>query len=134
MPARLDALWSQIVNGPDGLVNYLAVAAVMFTLGVIAMITRRNAIGLLMGVELILNAAGLNFVAFSRFTAGPWQAPAAEGVGAGGLAVGAVDGQVFALFIIVLAAAEAAIALALVLAIFKRRHTIDVAQVADLRG
>ena len=131
MLANIDALWTQIESGPDSLVNYLAVAAVMFTLGVLAMITRRNAIGLLMGVELILNAASLNFVAFSRFRAPVWlEVGTVEG---GMVKVGSIDGQVFGLFIIVLAAAEAAIALALVLAIFKSRHTIDLDQVQDLK-
>lgn len=130
---RLDALWLHVQSGPDSLVNYLAVAAVMFTLGVIAMITRRNAIGLLMGVELILNAASLNFIAFNRFTAGPWLGADGSPLSSGGVTLGAVDGQVFSLFIIVLAAAEAAIALALVLAIFKSRHTIDLDQVQDLK-
>ena len=134
MGERVQQLWVHIQSGPDSLLNYLAVAAVMFTLGVIAMITRRNAIGLLMGVELILNSASLNFVAFSRFTAGKMTDAAGNAITVGGAAIGALDGQVFSLFIIVLAAAEAAIALALVLAIFKSRHTINVDQVADLRG
>ena len=80
------------------------------------MISRRNAVGILMGVELILNAAGLNFVAFARFGHGNH-----------------LDGQVFTLFIIVLAAAEAAIALALVLAVFQTHRTIELDEVDEMQ-
>ncbi len=72
------------------------------------MVTRRNAVAVLMGVELILNAANLNFVAFDRYVAG------------------GIAGQVFALFVIVLAAAEAAVGLAIVLAIYQTSKSIDV--------
>ena len=82
-------------------------------LGLLTVATRRNAVAILMGVELILNAAALNFVAFAHFVAG------------------AVGGMVFALFIIVLAAAEAAIALAIVLAIFRHFHSIDAQRHVD---
>ncbi|MBC8467225.1 MAG: NADH-quinone oxidoreductase subunit NuoK, partial [Candidatus Marinimicrobia bacterium] len=74
--------------------TYLFVAAILFSLGVFGVMTRRNGIAVLMGVELILNAANINFVAFSRF---------------GGMNL---EGHIFALFVIVLAAAEAAVALA----------------------
>jgi len=105
-----------IVSGPDSLMNYLVISTILFGLGVFAMASRRNAIGILMGVELILNAAGLNFVAFSRFTNHQ------------------TDGQVFTLFIIVLAAAEAVIALAMVMCIFKAHRTIDLDAVHDMSG
>ncbi len=97
--------------------NYLAISAILFALGIFAIVTRRNAVAILMGVELILNAAALNFVVFTRF----------------GAAAGAIDGQVFALFVIVLAAAEAAVALALVLAVFQTRATINLDQMTDLK-
>jgi len=95
---------------------YLAVAAVLFVCGVACMATKRNAIGVLMGVALILNAATLNFVAFSRFTP-----------------LG-LDGQVMALFVIVLAAAEAAVALAIVLNFYNNHMTIDVDRANELKG
>ena len=108
------------MDGPDALVNYLLVAAVLFVCGLYAMISRRNAVGILMGVELILNAAGINFVAFSRF-------------GHSKLNGAHLDGQIFTLFIIVLAAAEAAVALALVLAVFQTHKTIALDEVDELK-
>jgi NADH-quinone oxidoreductase subunit K len=95
------------------LAHYLVVGALLFALGLVTVATRRNAVGVLMGVELILNGANVNFVAFERF------------VGAG------VGGYVFALFVIVLAAAEAAVGLAIVLALYQTSKSIDVRQ-ADL--
>lgn len=97
------------------LVVYLCVSAVLFSLGLFAVLTRRNAIAVLMGIELILNAANINFVAFSRF---------------GGMNV---DGHVFALFIIVLAAAEAAVALAIIINLYNHVHTINVDRASELR-
>ena len=97
-----------------GLEPYLFLGAVLFVCGVVCMATKRNGIGVLMGVELVLNGATVNFVAFARFN------PALE-----------MEGQVFALFVIVLAAAEAAVGLAIVLAIFQTFKTIDV-RFADL--
>ncbi|WP_146510066.1 NADH-quinone oxidoreductase subunit NuoK [Thalassoglobus neptunius] len=95
---------------------FLAVSAVLFVCGVVCMATKRNAIGVLMGVELVLNGANLNLVAFSRY-------------GSLGL-----DGQVMSLFVIVLAAAEAAAALAIVLAFYNNHMTVDVDQATDLQG
>ena len=92
----------------DQLNNYLYISAILFSLGTFAVMTRRNGIAVLMGVELILNAANLNFVAFSRF---------------GGMNM---DGHIFSLFVIVLAAAEAAVALAIVINIYNNLHTINV--------
>ncbi|TWT58778.1 NADH-quinone oxidoreductase subunit 11 [Thalassoglobus neptunius] len=99
-----------------GLEMFLAVSAVLFVCGVVCMATKRNAIGVLMGVELVLNGANLNLVAFSRY-------------GSLGL-----DGQVMSLFVIVLAAAEAAAALAIVLAFYNNHMTVDVDQATDLQG
>ena len=84
-------------------------------------LTRRNAIGVLMGIELILNGAGLNFVAFSRFLQ-PVQTASL------------LSGQVFTLFIIAIAAAEVAVALAIVLALYSRMKTIDVEDFKQLQG
>lgn len=93
--------------------HYLAVAALLFAAGLFTVLTRRNAVAVLMGVELMLNAANVNLVAFNRFT------------------VGGFTGQTFALFVVVLAAAEAAVGLAIVLSIFHTFKTIDV-RAADL--
>jgi NADH-quinone oxidoreductase subunit K len=89
-----------------GLIHYLSVAAALFGFGLLTVMTRRNAVGILLGVELLLNAAALNFVAFEHFV------------------VGGVGGQVFTVFIIVLAASEAAIALAIVLTVYRSFRTI----------
>lgn len=99
-----------------GLPHFLVIGAVLFALGAYTVITRTNAVGILMGVELILNAANVNFVAFSRYNPSP-----------------VLTGQVFSLFVIVLAAAEAAVALAIVLAIYMNTKTIDVTQADTLR-
>lgn len=96
---------------------YLWLGAFLFVCGVVCMATKRNAIGVLMGVELVLNGAGVNFVAFSRYN------PAF-----------AVEGQIFALFIIVMAAAEAAIALAIVLNFYNNHNSVDVDAAEELKG
>ncbi len=96
--------------------HVLTLSAIVLCLGLYNVMTRRNAIGVLMGVELILNAASINLIAFSRF--------------GGNL----VSGQVFTLFVIVLAAAEAAVALAIVVVIFKRFQNIDVEKATILKG
>ena len=93
----------------------LILAAALFSLGFYAVLTRRNAVAVLMGVELILNSANLQFAAFSRF------------------ATGTLDGQVFAIFVIVLAAAEAAVALAIILALYHNARTIQVDEADRLR-
>ena len=109
-----------------GLNHYLILAAVLFVCGLLTILTKRNAIGILMGVELILNAANVNLVAFNRFAHGAG--------GAGGSAGVRLDGQVFAIFVIVLAAAEAAVALAIFLNFYNNFSTIDVERAQNLRG
>lgn len=99
-----------------GLAHYLIVAAVLFGLGLFTVMTRRNAVGILLGVELILNAAGLNFVAFEHFVDGA-----------------SIAGQVFTVFVIVLAASEAAIALAIVLSVYRGYRSISADELTDLR-
>ena len=99
-----------------GLNHYLTVSILVFVAGLFTVLTRRNAIGVLMGVELILNSANINYVAFARF-------------GGGGF-----DGQIFTIFAIMLAAAEAAIGLAIVLGIYRKFETIDVEATDTLRG
>ena len=99
-----------------GLGHFLAVSLLVFLLGLYCVLTRRNAIGILMGIELILNSANINYLAFSHYSSGGY------------------DGQVFAIFVIMLAAAEAAIGLAIVLGIYQTFHTIDVEATETLRG
>jgi len=98
-----------------GLSHFLILSAILFCLGLFAVLTRRNAIMVLMGIELILNAANINFVAFSRY------------------ATSTLDGQVVAIFVIILAAAEAAIALAIVLNIYQNFNTVNVDDLNQLR-
>ncbi|NNJ26704.1 NADH-quinone oxidoreductase subunit NuoK [Alienimonas chondri] len=110
--------------------GYLIVSAVLLTCGVVCMASKRNAVGVLMGVELVLNAASVNFVAAAEFgpPAVPVQVATADAIGVG------LDGQIAALFVIVLAAAEAAVALAIVLAFFNQHGTADVDAASELRG
>lgn len=98
-----------------GLNHFLIISGILFSLGVFAILTRRNAIMVLMGIELVLNAANINFIAFSRY------------------ATGTLDGQVIAIFVIILAAAEAAIALAIVLNIYQNFNTVNVDELDQLR-
>ncbi|MBV8780308.1 MAG: NADH-quinone oxidoreductase subunit NuoK [Phycisphaerae bacterium] len=105
-----------------GLQHYLILASVLFVCGMLTMLLKRNAIGILMGVELILNATNLNLVAFNHFALG------------GTLDHPRFDGQIFALFVIVLAGAEAAIALAIFLNFYNNFSTIDVERAHELNG
>lgn len=107
-----------LLAGPDRIQPYLLVAAILFALGVFACVSRRNAVGYLMGVELMLNAANLNMVAYGRF-----RTPEA-----------AAHAQVATLFVIALAAAEAAVALALVFAVFRNFRDVDLEKVRSLNG
>ena len=100
-----------------GLPPFLILSAFLFACGVVCISTRRNAIGVLMGVELVLNAANLNFVAFARFN------PAFR-----------LEGEIFALMVIVLAAAEAAVALAIILNFYNNHTTVDVDKADELKG
>ena len=101
----------------DSLQSYLVVASILFSLGIYGVITRKNAVAILMGIELILNSANINFIAFNRF---------------GGME--SLDGQVFSIFVIVLAAAEAAVALAIIINLFKNIGTVDVDSANTLQG
>lgn len=98
----------------DSLQVYLIISAILFSLGLFAVLTRRNAIAVLMGIELILNAANINFVAFSKF---------------GGMNM---DGHIFTLFVIVMAAAEAAVALAIIINLYNHIRTINVDEADEL--
>jgi NADH-quinone oxidoreductase subunit K len=97
--------------------HYLVLGAILFVCGALCMATKRNAIGVLMGVELVLNGANINFVAFAHYNT------AFE-----------IEGMVFALFVIVLAAAEAAVALAIVLNFYNNHTTVDVDTAEELKG
>jgi NADH:ubiquinone oxidoreductase subunit K len=99
-----------------GLAHYLAVGALLFCAGIVTVLARRNAVGVLIGLELILNAANLNLVAFDRFGPTP------------------LRGSVFAIFVLAVAAAEAAVALAIILNVFDTRDEIDVDEVSSLKG
>jgi NADH-quinone oxidoreductase subunit K len=111
----------ELLTEPVGMAHYLVVGAVLFTCGVVCMAIKRNAIGVLMGIELVLNGANVNFVAFSsRYLRGS-------------TTIG-LDGQWIALFVIVLAAAEAAIALAIALNFYNTHATVDVDQANELKG
>jgi NADH:ubiquinone oxidoreductase subunit K len=97
--------------------HVLIVGAVLFAIGLYVALSKRNAIAVLMGIELMLNAVNLTFIAFARFIESPRP----------------LDGHVFAIFVITVAAAEAAVALALVVAIYRHRDTIDVDRINVLR-
>ena len=99
-----------------GLSHYLIVSAALFSLGIMAVMTRKNAVNVLMGVELILNSANINLVAFSRFSTGN------------------LDGQLYAIFVIVIAAAEAAVALAIVLSMYRIVKSVDLDKADTLKG
>jgi NADH-quinone oxidoreductase subunit K len=105
------------MNPDDALRAYLLLGALLFVCGAVCMAMKRNAIGVLMGVELVLNGANINFVAFARYN------PAFQ-----------VEGQIFALFVIVMAAAEAAVALAIVLNFYNNHMTVDVDTAEELKG
>lgn len=96
--------------------HFLLLGALLFVIGVMVVITRKNAIVVLMGIELILNAANINLVAFSQYDPQMLQ------------------GQVFSIFVIVLAAAESAVGLAIVLRIYQYFKTSDVNEVNQLKG
>jgi NADH-quinone oxidoreductase subunit K len=104
--------------GPSSIASYLAVALVLFAAGVLAIGTRRNAIGVLIGIELMLNAAALQFAAYGRFRA----------------EANDVQGQTAAVFVVVAAAAEAAVALALLFAVYRTSRDIDLEQTRELRS
>jgi len=94
---------------------YVALSAILFTIGALGVLIRRNAILIFMAVELMLNAANLAFVAYAR-------------------AFEPLNGQVFVFFIMTVAAAEVAVGLALIVAIFRTKHSIDVDQLSELKG
>lgn len=94
--------------------HYLVLSLLLFAIGVLGVLTRRNAIIILMSIEIMMNAANLNFIAYAR-------------------ALADLGGQVFAVFTITVAAAEVAVGLAILIALFRNRETIDVADVRIMR-
>jgi NADH:ubiquinone oxidoreductase subunit K len=97
--------------------HFLALSLLLFGIGLLVVLSRRNAIGILMGVELMLNAVNVGLVTFDRVYGPDW-----------------LDGQLFALFVITVAAAEAVVGLALILAIYRSRGTVAVDDLSELRG
>jgi NADH-quinone oxidoreductase subunit K len=112
-----------LLTEPIGVSHYLVVGAIMFVSGAVCMTTKRNALGILMGIELVLNGANVNFVAFSS-----------DFLQSNPRAALGLDGQLIALFVIVLAAAEAAVALAIALNFYNNHSTIDVDRADELKG
>ncbi len=101
----------------NNLQTYLVIAALLFGIGIYGMVQRQTFIGMLISAELILSGASLNFMAFNRF-----------------LAPDPTVGQVFTLFIMAIAAAEAAIALSIIIAVYRNYKSIDTEDVVDLQG
>ena len=101
----------------DYIQPYLMLSSILLSMGIYAVITRKNAVAILMGIELILNSANINFITFNRF---------------GNFAT--LDGHVFTIFVIVLAAAEAAVALAIIINLFKNIGTVDVDKAQEMKG
>ena len=97
--------------------SVLVVGALLFSIGLYVALSRRNAVGVLMGVELMLNSVNLNLVGFARFVESPRP----------------IDGQVFSVFVITVAAAEAAVALALAVSVYRLRQSIDVDRLDTLK-
>ena len=91
------------------LVHYLSLSAILFCIGIYGVVTRRNAIGVLMAIELMFNAANINFIAFSKF-----------------ITPALLTGQIFAVFVIAIAAAEATVGLAIVILIYRHHKEINV--------
>ncbi len=115
---RFGVMW-QSARSPD-LSKFLVIGALLFIIGVAGVLTRRNIIVIFMSIELILNAANLNFIAFSRYLQDTGN-------------MNAIAGQVFAVFVIVVAAAEAAIGLGIVIALYRNKETIWVDEIDILK-
>lgn len=99
-----------------GLTHFLVLGAILFSIGLYGALSKHNAVAVLMGIEIMLNAVVITMVAFSAYNPVPTYA-------------GRLTGQIFAIFIITVAAAEAAVALAMVIAIYRKRNTVDVSNI-----
>lgn len=113
---------ANLLTEPVGVSHFVLVGAFQFTCGILCMATKRNAIGILMGIEMVLVGASINFIAFGS----PYLRNDANSLG--------LDGQLITLFVIVLAAAEAAVALAIVLNFYNNNDSVDVDQADQLQG
>lgn len=111
------------LSEPVGVSHFIVVGTILFVCGIVCMAAKRNALGVLMGIELVLNGANVNFVAFSSKFLQTDQ----------GYVLG-LDGQFMALFVIVLAAAEAAVALAITLNFYNNHASVDVDRADELKG
>jgi NADH:ubiquinone oxidoreductase subunit K len=107
----------EVLLASVSLEHVLLIGAMLFSIGLYLALAKRNAIAVLMGVELMLNAVNVTLLAFARFVVSPRP----------------LDGQVFAVFVIVIAAAEAAVALALAVAVYKHRETVNIDEIDLLR-
>ncbi|WP_425400249.1 NADH-quinone oxidoreductase subunit NuoK [Aeoliella sp.] len=118
---------ANLLTEPIGVAHYMVVGAVLFVCGVVCMATKRNALGVLMGIELVLNGANVNLVALGS----PYLRGESTTLLGGQLML---DGQLMAMFVIVLAAAEAAVALAIALNFYNNFGSIDVDRANQLKG
>jgi len=105
--------------------HFLILGAILFCIGLYGALTKRNAIAVLMGIEIMLNAVNITMVAFSAFNQVKVTAPNVPD----GRYSTFLTGQIFAIFIITVAAAEAAVALAMIIAIYRKRNTVDVGEI-----
>ncbi len=112
--------FANLLTQPPGVAHFMVVGAVMFVCGAMCMATKRNALGVLMGIELVLNGANINFVALGSSKLGA--------------ATLGLDGPLMALFVIILAAAEAAVALAIALNFYNNHDSIDIDRADQLQG
>lgn len=103
---------------PVGLQHYLVLAAILFCIGMYGALSRSNAVGILLSIELMLNAVNIMMVAFARYINSPQE----------------LAGQIFAIFIMTVAAAEAAVGLAIVIGVYRLRHTVQVEDIDLLKG
>ena len=106
-----------LARSMPGLYEWLTLCAVLYAIGLYGLLTRRNAIAILMAVEIMLNAAALNFVVFNRY-----------------IAPNAIDGHIMAIFVIVMAAAEVVVGMAIVVALYRLRGTVDVNHMDAMKG
>jgi NADH-quinone oxidoreductase subunit K len=112
----LDRVAAPVAGQAPDARHWLILSAILFSIGLYGLLTRRNAVGILMAVELMLNSAALNFVIFNRF-----------------VAPGTLDGQIMAIFVIAVAAAEVVVGMAIFVALFRYRSTVDVTRIDGLR-
>lgn len=105
-----------IARADPGLFSWAVLSLFLFSVGIYGLLTRKNAVGVLIAVELMLNAGAMNFIAFNQY-----------------VAPGRVDGQIMAIFVIALAAAEVLVGMAVLVMLFRKRQTVDVTRLSGLR-